>query len=121
MSLYDNLIAAGLPIESATEQGIVTSIPGSPMTIAQIQSLSKIIFAYLNPTEYQSYSDNRTLIDRVKTEYDDTIIQLQVIIDATSPSNAQVVAAVKYLAKTVLLILKVIAYQYKHGNGNTLK
>lgn len=45
--------------------------------------------------------------DAIKAEYLNTINTLQQIEDATSPTNAQVVAAVKFLARTVRLILKI--------------
>lgn len=52
MSLYDNLIAAGLPIQSATENGEVVGLPGIPMSSSQLLLLSDICEQYLNPSLY---------------------------------------------------------------------
>ena len=52
-----------------------------------------------------------TDIDRaqLKAEYQATIDQLQNIENAQSPTNAQVITAVKYLARTIRLMLKLLA------------
>lgn len=51
------------------------------------------------------------LLDKttLKGEYIATIAQLEAIEAATSPTNAQVIAAIKFLAKTLRLLLKLIA------------
>jgi hypothetical protein len=46
---------------------------------------------------------------QLKDEYQNTITQLQSIENAVSPTNAQVVAAVKFLAKTLRLLIKLLA------------
>lgn len=51
--------------------------------------------------------------DQLKAEYTSTITTLQTIEGTTNPTNAQVVAAVKFLAKTLRLLLKFLAKQYK--------
>jgi hypothetical protein len=43
-----------------------------------------------------------------KDEYQNTLTTLQQIVDAQNPTNAQVVAAMKFIAKTLKLLLKII-------------
>ena len=45
----------------------------------------------------------------LKDEYQDAIDTLTTIRDATNPTNAQVVQAVQYLAKVLILLLKFFA------------
>lgn len=52
---------------------------------------------------------SNTNLQQFKTEYQSTIDQLQQIENTTSPTNAQVIAAVKFLAKTIRLMLKLLA------------
>jgi hypothetical protein len=52
MSLYQQLIDAGLPVKSATETGQVEGLPGVEMTSEQRQLFQDILLAYLNPAEY---------------------------------------------------------------------
>ena len=46
---------------------------------------------------------------QLKAEFQETITQLLSIENAVSPTNAQVIAAVKFLAKTLRLLLKLLA------------
>jgi len=46
---------------------------------------------------------------QLRTEYQNAVTQLQDIENATNPTNAQVIAAVKFLARTLRLILKLFA------------
>ena len=62
-----------------------------------------------NPDE-GAYLTNRA---QLKAEYQSTIDQLQSIENAVSPTNAQVIAAVKFLAKTIRLILKLFVRLYQ--------
>ena len=68
------------------------------------------LFNTAETTEESNYFASDA-IDRqqLKAEYQATIDQLQNIENAQSPTNAQVVAAVKYLAKTIRLMLKLLA------------
>ena len=68
------------------------------------------LFNQAETAEEQAYFADYS-IDRqqLKAEYQSTIDQLQNIESAQSPTNAQVVAAVKYLAKTIRLMLKLLA------------
>jgi hypothetical protein len=65
-----------------------------------------LLFLQLTDTpRYDSEIDKASL----KAEYQATITQLQNIEAATNPTNAQVIAAVKFLAKTLRLLLKLLA------------
>lgn len=52
MTLYEKLIAAGLPIESATEDGAVSGLPGVQMTAEHIRLLNDVCFEHFHPAEY---------------------------------------------------------------------
>jgi hypothetical protein len=53
--------------------------------------------------------DQKATRAQIKAEYQATITQLLAIEAATNPTNAQVIAAVKFLAKTIRLLLKILA------------
>jgi len=61
------------------------------------------------PEESNYFASDAIDRQQLKAEYQATIDQLQNIENAQSPTNAQVVAAVKYLAKTIRLMLKLLA------------
>lgn len=107
MSLYDNLISAGLPVTSATEDGQV--VWEAQMTDEQNQTYRDIVLQYLDPVKYAALLEERANKQQLKDEYQATITQLEQIENATSLTNAQVIAAVKYLARTVRLLLKLLA------------
>ena len=46
-------------------------------------------------------------------EYQNTIDQLQLIENTANPTNAQVIAAVKYLAKTIRILIKLFVKYYQ--------
>jgi hypothetical protein len=94
----------------------------------QIEKLDGGIFHYLNTEsslpedqlialfnqaetaeEVTYFADDEADRQQLKAEYQATITQLQSIENATSPTNAQVIAAVKFLAKTIRLLLKLLA------------
>jgi hypothetical protein len=52
VTLFEKLIAVGLPIESASETGEVSGLPGVHMTVEQTQLLSDICYEHLHPLEY---------------------------------------------------------------------
>lgn len=64
----------------------------------------------LTPAEWNTYltiaDPERAEYQQLKDAYADTIAQLKAIEDAVSPTNAQVIAAVKYLAKVLRLTLR---------------
>lgn len=51
----------------------------------------------------------------IREKYRETLDNLDLVVDAKSMTAAQVVQAVKLLARTVKLILKIIARQYKES------
>lgn len=50
--------------------------------------------------------------DQLKAEYTQTIADLQAIEDAPTLSNAQIISAVKYIAKVVRFLLKLTIKMY---------
>jgi len=52
MTLFETLIAAGLPVASATESGDVSGLPGVSMTLEQMQLMSDICKQYLHPIKW---------------------------------------------------------------------
>lgn len=112
-TLFEKLTAANLPISSASENGEISGLPGVVMTQEQKQLFNDIILEHFHPTEYADLLVSRTDISQLKNEYQSTITQLQTIESATNPTNAQVVAAVKFTAKTLRLLLRLLARQYK--------
>lgn len=103
MTLYEQLIAAGLPVISASETGEITA---EPMTDEQQQQFQDILLNYFHPADFAELLVHRQLIQQIKAEYTATLATLQQIQDTQSPTNAQVIAAVKFLAKTDQQILK---------------
>jgi hypothetical protein len=113
MTLLEKLTAAGLPIASATESGEISGLPGIPMTQKQERIFQDILLEHFRPAEYAELLLSRSDESQLKSEYQATIAQLQTIENATNPTNAQVIAAVKFLAKTLRLLLKLLARQLK--------
>jgi hypothetical protein len=103
MSLYNDLLNAGLPVVSATDGGQATfsrSLTDDEVEIYHDlrDPQRPILRAELTATRVQ-----------IKAEYIATIDTLTQIENATSPTNAQVIAAVKFMAKTIRLILNLLA------------
>src|ERR1041385_5620271 len=67
MSLYDNLIAAGLPVESATDGGNISMLPHVNMTEAQRQLFFDTLFQWFNPSGWTAYKRIRDRQDASKT------------------------------------------------------
>jgi len=105
-TLYEKLITAGLPIISATEEGEIESLQ---MTAEQQLLFSDILMEHFQPIQYADILTIRADRQQLKEEYQSTIATLQTIESTTSPTNAQVIAAVKFLAKTLRLLLKLLA------------
>lgn len=107
MTLLANLQAAGLPISDAAEDGNSITWAASP-TDLQLQSCRDIVLQYVDPTTYNNQQQDKTLRQQLQTDYQNTITQLEAIQNTASPTNAQVIAAVKYLAKTLELLIKIL-------------
>ena len=112
------------------EQSAWTQLPDAPLTQAQKaewqlyrEALQVIEFTYPNPDDTvfpdapvftPSPTDTDTLAfrlsrEQMRAEYIATLATLQQIEDATSPTNAQVIAAIKFLARTMIIVLKILA------------
>lgn len=105
MSLYDDLIAAGLPVVSAgTNQATFSR--------ALDEQETELYHDILDPSRPIRRAEHQQDLSQLKSEYLATLQQLQQIADAQAPTNAQVIAAVKFIARTLRLILKFIARQY---------
>lgn len=122
MTLYEKLIAAGLPVLSATESGSIIWQPGIPMTLAEIHQAEDIILQHINPTEYAIVLAMRADVQLVITEYQNMITRLDQIqnvgiltLDQTNFNL--VVRAVKDLALYNERILKYHAQQVRTGDG----
>ena len=108
MTLLSNLTTAGLPVSQAQEDG--NSITWStPPTDEQMQLCRDIVLQYVDPTAQADIQAGRADRAQIKAELQATITQLKAIEDAVSPTNAQVIAAVKFLARTLRLMLKLLA------------
>ena len=78
-------------------------------TPEQDELLHTLTVQYFQPIDYQNKLDNDLLKQQIKSEFITTVDTLLQIENATSPTNAQIVAAVKFLARTLRLLLKFIA------------
>lgn len=106
MSLYQNLINAGLPIDSATEDGQVRW--SFQMTDTQYRTYRDIVMQYIDPVSYNLIATIRTNQQSLKDEYINAITTLETIQNTTNPTNAQVISAVKYEAKVIEELIKVL-------------
>lgn len=62
----------------------------------------------------QTYENEHTSNKaQLKAEYLATLATLSDIENVTSPTNAQVIAALRFMAKTLALVIKLIARQYQ--------
>lgn len=103
MSLFTDLQAAGLPVVSATD--------GAQATFSRTldDTENEIYLNLLDPTRAQRLLD--TIADResLKIQYQAAIDRLQQIENAVSPTNAQIIQAIRDIAKYERLIIKVLA------------
>jgi len=96
MTILTNLQAAGLPVISATESGEITMGAMSP---AQLATYNDVVLSYFNPTEYANILADRASLATIKGEYSAAITRLTQIEAAAAPTNAQVIAAIRDMAK----------------------
>jgi len=111
MTLYEKLIAAGLPIASATEQGQISGLPGAVFTDEQIQTMNDVILEHLKPVEYAELIAYRADVQALRDDYLWAIGRLGQIQAAVNPTNAQVIQAIKDLAKIQERLLKFLKSQ----------
>lgn len=88
----DDATVYGAHIESTATDTQIESLLGTPLTI----------------TEQNYLSDFTVDRQQIKNQYQSTIDRLIQIENATSPTNAQVIQAVRDLAKFVRLLLKLL-------------
>lgn len=78
------------------------------MTTEQREAYANIILQYFNPVEYQKITDQKVNIKAFEDEYQNALTTLDQIQGAPTLTNAQAIAAIKYLAKTMKIILKIL-------------
>jgi len=115
MTLYEKLIAAGLPIAGATEQGEISGLPGTIFTDAQNQTMVDIILEHFKPAEYTALLAWRIDVQQLRDDYLAAIARLEQIENATTFTTNQVIAAIQDMAKYERLILKLLRRQYNGG------
>lgn len=103
MTLYDSLIAAGLPVVSTASETQATF----SRSLSDLEW--EIVYNIIDPARANRINEQLANREQFKAEYQATIDQLTTIENTTNPTNAQVIAAVKYLAKTLRLLLKLLA------------
>lgn len=103
MFTLQDLLNAGLP---------ATSTDGDKQTQFSRELSSSEWLTYLSIADANEYQFQSTLT-QLRNEYLDTISQLETIQNTANPTNAQVVAAVKYLAGRMELLLKFLKKQYQ--------
>jgi hypothetical protein len=130
MALLDDLLALELPAADDGNGGITFARRLHPHERAQYQAVR---IKYADPATQAAAIAKRPDLAQVlnnsdvtitatphknnlRAEYANAIDTLTQIRDATSPTNAQVIAAVKYEAKVLLLLLKFIARIYRADN-----
>lgn len=114
-TLYEDLIAAGLPVESASLEHGVRLLPGSNMTLPQWNKLGEIVLSHQSPAAYTDLLQFRADRDQLKNEYQSTVNTLLDIENRANPTNAQVITAIRFLAKTVRIMLKLFVRIYKES------
>lgn len=110
MTIYQELVNAGLPVIVAEENGNI--IMGA-MTPEQDAQFNDITLQYFQVSEYNKELERRTFYQQVKTEYQNMITRLEQIQNAgaipfTQAGFNQVVQAVKDEALYIERIMKVL-------------
>jgi hypothetical protein len=103
--LHQELVSAGIPIDGVSSNGRIDF--QITATEAQRARAQAILLAH-DPVDYDAI-DFQSYKQQIKAEYVATLATLADIENAISPTNAQVIAAVKFMAKTLRLILKLQA------------
>lgn len=105
MTLFSELQVAGIPVIKATETG---EIETGPLTPEQDTQLSDIVLQYFNPTAYSELLQDRANKQALQDAYLTMIARLEQIQAATSPTNAQVIQAIRDEALYIERIMKII-------------
>lgn len=108
MTFLETIQAAGLPIVSVNADGSEPRF-ARPLTDEEVTQYIELKLQYFDTIAYNNLINERADKKQLRDEFQTTITQLQNIEAATSPTNAQVIAAVKFLARTLRLLLKLLA------------
>src|SRR5262245_60774340 len=105
-TLYEKLIEAGLPVISATDEGEVSMLE---LDDEQGKVFQDVIAAWFDPQGYadrvESELERKSLLDNL----DATVSHLGNIISMTSTSNDDLLDALRFIAATQRMIIRVVA------------
>lgn len=106
------LQTAGLPATKAYEEtrDDGTSEIQAEFSVGLTDEQNTLFLSLTNPAKAEYSKSTKDLRD----EYQTALIKLQQIINTQNPSNAQVIAAVKYQAKVLLFLIKIIARHFRN-------
>lgn len=103
MSLYSDLLAAGLPVVSATDGAQATF----SRTLEDQEMETYLNILYPNrAVERADFADARQML---KDQYQAAVDRLLQIENAVNPTNAQVIAAIKDIAHYERIIARILA------------
>jgi hypothetical protein len=103
MSLFTDLQAAGLPVISASD--------GQSATFSRSlsEAETEIYLDLLDPTRPTKRTEFQTAVLQFKDEYQAAKTRLSQIENAANPTNAQVIQAIRDIAKYERLLAKLLA------------
>ena len=112
MDWLKTLQAAGLPATKAYEEihDDGTSEIQAEFSTGLTAEQNNLFLSLTNPAKAEYSKSSKDL----KDEYETAPVKLQQITATQNPSNAQVIAAVKYQAKVLLLLIKIIMQHFKN-------
>lgn len=105
MTIYDELLAAGLPVVIADESGAVSM---GAMTQTQRGQFTDILLQHFQPAVWAEVQQTRVDMQTVRNAYQDMITRLEQIQAASNPTNAQVIQAIRDEALYIERIMKII-------------
>lgn len=105
-TLFEKLEAAGVPVQTATEGGQIVIV--DTLTPEQEHTLSEILLEHFQPIQYADVLQVRADQQQLKDLYQTVITRLEQIESAANPTNAQVIAAVRDIAKYERWLYKVL-------------
>lgn len=113
MTFYEKLLAAGLPVLFANEQGEVTFQPGATLTIEQMNTYHDIVLEHFFPEIWAAELEYRDNLQLLRDNYITAISRLQQIQSAaTLPFTAngfnQAQNAIKDEALIIERLLKLL-------------
>lgn len=105
MTIYDELVNAGLPVISAGEDGRISM---GDMTPEQQVEYHEIILRYFDLPGYNLLLEARADIKALKDDYQLALTTLQSHIDEAAWTNTKIINAVVFHARVLMHILKVL-------------